>query len=178
MVAYICNTSLLALTRDRVNMRNPTEGSLGVEKELVVYVYSRTQFGHYNEQTASCRSLKKTKDAKFRKWSVLLAGRRFAYSDYPHVVAYAYNPSILELGKGSLEVQGLLAQWVRALAAIPEDLGSAFSTHPTTPLPGGLMPSWVLHECGAHAHSDTKIKLVIFKKQVQGWLPLTHKPTS
>lgn len=59
---------------------------------------------------------------------------------------------------------GLLAQWVRALAAIPEDLGSAFITHPTTPLPGGLMPSWVLHECGAHAHSDTKIKLVIFKK--------------
>lgn len=62
------------LTRDRVNMRNPTEGSLGVEKELVVYVYSRTQFGHYNEQTASCRlskyielSLKRTKDAKFRK---------------------------------------------------------------------------------------------------------------
>ena len=54
-----------------------------------------------------------------------------------------------------------MAQWLRALAVLAENLGSHTATHNLllTPIPRGsdalFWPPWALHACGAHnPHSD------------------------
>lgn len=56
-----------------------------------------------------------------------------------------------------------IAQSLRALTAIPEDLGSVPSTYMATPVPGDLSPFSVLrghcmYVCGAQIYMQTKTK--------------------